>query len=68
MKRYYLIKVHADFCPTLYVSAKQFHRLLGVCDKKGLVVSVFSSQLLKSSPDYDGRLFKVLFNFVTKSL
>lgn len=33
MKRYYLIKVQADFCPMLYVSAKNFLRLLDVCNE-----------------------------------
>lgn len=33
MKCYYLIKVQADFCPMFYISVKNFHRLLDVCNE-----------------------------------
>lgn len=68
MKRYYLIKVQADFCPMLYVSAKNFHRLLDVCNEKGFLVTVYSSLMLHSSPDFNGRGFKELFNIVSKAV
>ena len=65
MKRYYLIKVQAGSTPTLYVSVKNFHRLLDVCTEKGIIVSVYSTMMLKSSPDYDGSRFNEVLNIVS---
>lgn len=67
MKRYYLIKVQADFCPMFYISVKNFHRLLDVCNTKGFLVTVYSSLLLHSTPDVGGRHFKEVFNIISNA-
>lgn len=67
MKRFYLIKVQADFCSMFYISAKNFHRLLEVCNEKGFLVTVYSSLMLYQSPDVGGRHFKEVFNIVSKA-
>ncbi len=64
MKRYYLIKVQADFCPMLYVSAKNFLRLLDVCNEKGIYVTVYRSLLLHSNPEIVTHHFKDVFNII----
>lgn len=65
MKRYYLIKVNAPFCPTFYVSSKNFHRILDVCHLKGFLVTVYSSLLLHSNPDVGLNHFKEVYNILT---
>lgn len=65
MKRYYLIKVNAAFCPSLFVSPKAFHILLDVCATKGILVNVFSSVHLPTNPDLGLRNFKEVFNVIS---
>lgn len=65
MRRYYLTKVHADFSPSLYLSAYNLDRLLDLCSEKGIEVSILSTLKLNSSPDFDGRLFKELINNIS---
>ncbi len=66
MRRYYLTKVHADFCPTLYLSAYNLDRLLDLCSAKGIEVSILSTLKLNSSPDFDGRLYNHLITTISK--
>lgn len=67
MRRYYLTKVHADFCPSLYLSAYNLDRLLDLCTEKRIEVSILSTLKLNSSPDFDGRLFKQILDTISKA-